>query len=270
MSHQKKIWLGGVGFAIIFGLCLILPWLFNMDAQSVHLEQRLLPVSFTHLFGTDILGRSQLARILVGGKTTLGFALVAVVMSGTIGVFMGLLSGYCEGWVDSLIGWMMDTLLAFPNMILALGIAGMLGPSLHNILIAVVCVSWIGYAKLTRTLTHSLKSKSYIKIARLSGANHAQIIYRHILRQLVPYVSVLMAMDIGVMILRIAGLSFLGLGASALQPEWGMMVQESRRYMASAPWLLLVPSGVIFLTVGFANLFGEGLTERFDPRRLEL
>ena len=91
MSHQKKIWLGGVGFAIIFGLCLILPWLFNMDAQSVHLEQRLLPVSFTHLFGTDILGRSQLARILVGGKTTLGFALVAVAMSGTIGVFIKFL-----------------------------------------------------------------------------------------------------------------------------------------------------------------------------------
>ena len=270
MTSSMKMRLGGVGLLIIVSVCVMGLRLFNLDAHTLSLEQSLHPISFEHPLGTDVLGRSQLARVLEGGKTTLGLTLIAVVLSSGLGVILGLCSGYCEGWVDAVIGWIMDTLLAFPNMILALGIVGMLGPSLTHILISVVFVSWISYAKLTRRLTHALKQKTYVKIALLSGANHQDILIRHILKQLIPYVVILMAMDIGVMMLRIAGLSFLGLGANTLQPEWGMMIQESRRYITTAPWLLAGLSGVIFITVLLANVFAQGLTETLDPKRSEL
>lgn len=261
MKRSIKVYVGGMGLLIIFLLCLLLPWIYQMDAQGVYLKQRLLPPSSHNLFGTDYLGRNQVARLLEGGLTTLSLTLIAVVASSSIGVCLGVLSGYCGGLVDCLIGWVMDTLLAFPNMILALGIAGLLGPSLHNILVSVIFVNWVGYAKLTRTITRSIKCKPYVRISRLCGASHVQLLRKHVLTNLIPYVSVMMSMDVGLMMLRIAGLSFLGLGATALQPEWGMMVQEARRYMSTAPWLLLIPSAAIMLTVTCANLLGIGLRE---------
>jgi peptide/nickel transport system permease protein len=197
----------------------------------------------------------------------LSMTLIAVFISSSIGIFLGVLSGYCGGLTDYVVRWVIDILLAFPNMILALGIAGLLGPSLQNVLISVILVNWVSYAKLSRSIIHSVKSKSYIKIARLCGAGHFQVITKHMLKELVPFVSVMMSMDIGMMILRIAGLSFLGLGATALQPEWGMMIQEARGYMSVAPWLLIFPSGAIILTTICANLMGDGLREWNDPRR---
>lgn len=267
MKSSVKMWVGGLGLLTIVLLCFILPRALHLDAQGVYLDQRLISPSFTHLMGTDFLGRDQFARVLMGGATTLSLAFTALVISGGMGTILGVLSGYCGGIVDAVIGWIMDTLLAFPNMILALGIAGMLGPSLRNILISVIVVNWVAYAKLTRSITQSLKHKSFIQIARMNGASHFQILQKHVFGQLFPYLSVLMSMDMGVMILRIAGLSFLGLGATAVQAEWGMMVQEARKYMSVAPWLLIFPSAAIMLTVIFANLLGEGLRAWNHPKR---
>ena len=267
MKSSVKRVVGGCGLLSIILFCFILPWALHMDAQGVFLDQRLISPSYTHLFGTDFLGRDQLARVLIGGATTLSLAFTAILISGSVGTLLGVLCGYCGGIVDAVIGWVMDTLLAFPNMILALGIAGMLGPSLRNILISVIVVNWVSYAKLTRTITHSIKCKSFIQIARLNGASHLQILQKHVFGQLFPYLTVMLSMEVGVMILRIAGLSFLGLGATAVQAEWGMMVQEARRYMSVAPWLLMIPSAAIMLTVTCANLLGEGLRAWNHPQR---
>jgi peptide/nickel transport system permease protein len=268
MSMPKKVIYGGCGLLLIVVICMGVPEIISMDSQSITIDQRLLPPSLYHPFGTDVLGRSQLARVLMGGRLTLQVTLFAVIASSGIGVVVGLISGYCGRVVDNVICWIIDTLLAFPTMILALGIAGMLGPSLKNVILSVILVHWVSYAKVTRSLVQSIKGKAFVKIARLSHANHIDIFRKHMFKHLISPIVVMMSMDVGAMMLRIAALSFLGLGATAMEAEWGMMIQESRRYLQQAPWLFAFPSLAMVLTVTCSNLLGEGLRQLNDPRRI--
>ena len=182
---------------------------------------------------------------------------------------MGTLAGFAGGRIDSIVVSVIDVLLAFPGLILALAIAGMLGPGITNVMIALASIHWVGYARIIRGMVASIKEKEYVLAARAGGAKGSSIITRHIIPNIVSPVIVLATLDMGSIILIIAGLSFLGLGAQPPAPEWGAMLNDGRPYMQIAPWLMIFPGLAIFISVLAFNLMGDGLRDSFDPRSIK-
>lgn len=184
----------------------------------------------------------------------------------TISIFVGTVSGYTGGWVDNLVMRLIDILMAFPGLILALAIAGMLGPSIMNLMLALAAVQWVAYARIIRGMVLSIKETEYVLAARACGTTDAKIIIRHILPNIISPLTVLATLDMGHLILTISGLSFLGLGAQPPVPEWGAMLNDGRPYMQAAPQLMLYPGMAILLVVLAFNLLGDGLRDVFDPK----
>lgn len=216
--------------------------------------------------GTDHLGRCILSRIIHGTQVSLRTSFLVLLIIMTVGIFIGTLSGYIGGKLDNVIVSVIDVLLAFPGLILALAIAGMLGPSITNVMIAIASVAWVGYARIIRGMVVSIKEKEYVLAARSAGTSSPGIILRHILPNVVSPVIVLATLDMGSIILSISGLSFLGLGAQPPMPEWGAMLNDGRPYMQTAPWLMIFPGLAILIAVLSFNLMGDGLRDIFDPR----
>ncbi|KJF26556.1 hypothetical protein TZ02_12725 [Clostridium aceticum] len=254
-----------VTFAVV---SIITPWLAANDPIKVDLTQRLNPPSHIYPMGTDHLGRCVFARVLYGGRISISVAMIVLTIVLTMGILVGIVSGYVGGFVDNFIMRIIDILLAFPGLILALAIAGVLGPSLINTMIAVAAVQWVGYARIVRGMVLSIKEKDYVRAARACGTSHFFIILRHILPNMISPIIVLATLDIGGIILRIAGLSFLGLGAQPPTPEWGVMINDGRAYMQTAPWVLFSPAGAILLMVMACNLLGDGLRDIYDPKNV--
>lgn len=252
-------------FIIIF---IITPWLTTNDSLKVDLTKRLSPPSSAYPMGTDHLGRCVFTRVLYGGRISITVAMIVLAVVLTVGVFVGVLAGYVGGFVDTFVMRIIDILLAFPGLILALAIAGILGPSLINTMIAVAAVQWVGYARIVRGLVLSIKEKDYVQTAITCGTPHIFIILRHILPNMISPIIVLATLDVGGIILRIAGLSFLGLGAQPPTPEWGAMINDGRAYMQTAPWMMFFPGGAILLVVMAFNLIGDGLRDLYDPRNI--
>ena len=251
--------------AVIVTAALAAPMLAPHDPTAVSLERRLLTPNSDFPLGTDHLGRGELSRLLYGARTTLGTASVVLMVVMTIAVTVGTLSGYYGGRLDTLLMGLVDLLLAFPGLILAVAIAGTLGPSLINVMIAMAAVWWAGYARLMRGMVLSLRQREFVEAARAIGASDQRIMIIHISRNILGPVVVLATLDMGWIILGISGLNYLGLGAQPPTPEWGAMLNDGRPLLQLAPQMMLYPGAAIFLVVLGFNLLGDGLRDVLDP-----
>ena len=257
----------GLGVIIlVFTLTMAAPLLSPHDPLPVSLPERLQPAGDGYPLGTDPLGRCLLSRLLFGGRMTLQYSLSVLVIIVLIGVPVGLAAGFLGGILDSILMRVADIVLAFPNLILALVVTGVLGPGLLNIMIALALVSWVQYARVVRGMVLSLKEKEFVLAARASGTATEKIIWHHLLPNVLPPVAVMATLNLGNLILAISTLSFLGLGAQPPLPEWGAMINEARNYIVSRPQLMLYPGSAIAVTVLGFNLLGDGLRDILDPQ----
>jgi peptide/nickel transport system permease protein len=236
------------------------------DPAAVDGRSILAPPSAVHWLGTDNLGRDILSRIIYGARWSLGAAALAAAAIVLIGVSVGIISGYFGGAIDDLLMRAVDVLLAFPSIVLALAIVGTLGPSLRNVMIGMIAIWWVDYARIVRGLTLGLRESEYVTAARCLGAAAPRIMLRHVLPNVLPSVLVLATLELGGLMLAISGLSFLGLGAQPPTPEWGTMLNDGRPFFQRAPQLMLYPGLAITLVVVGCNLLGDGLRDVLDPR----
>ena len=217
-----------------------------------------------NLLGTDILGRDILSRIIYGTRYSLFMTLVLVGTVFTLGTILGLLAGYFGGIVDTLIMRLADMMVSFPGIILAIAIAGLLGPSMTNAIIAISSVTWPKYARLSRSMVLKIKKELYVEAARLTGSKDKDILFKYILPNMVTLMLVTAISDIGALMLEISALSFLGFGAQPPIPEWGAMLNEGRTYLAKAPWLMLYPGMAIVIVVVVFNMLGDNIKDFID------
>jgi peptide/nickel transport system permease protein len=266
LRRDRTALAGGV---LLLGICLAVligPLLVPYSPTALDPAQRLQGPSRLHLLGTDQVGRDLLTRLLYGGRVSLGSALPAVAGLVLIGLVVGAVAGYAGGIVDGCIAVVVDTVLAQPGLVLSLAIAGMLGPSLRNTLLAVLLVGWAGHARLFRSSVLAAREWEYVVAARAAGAGNVRIVVRHILPNIVGPIVVVATLDIGHVILTIASLSFLGLGIQPPTPEWGVMLSDARTSLDLAPQLVVLPAVCILVVVLAANLLGDGLRDALDPR----
>jgi peptide/nickel transport system permease protein len=235
------------------------------DPNAIDVVHRLQSPSLRHYFGTDYLGRDIFSRILFGARLSLGSAVLAGVATSSVGLVIGMVAGYFGGLVDLLISRVMDVLLAFPLFLLALAITGIIGPGLHNLLIALILASWAQYARIVRGAVLAEKNKLYVEAARAVGAGNGRVLRKHLLPNIVAPVVVLTTLDTGVMMLALSGLSFLGLGVRPPTAEWGAMLSEGRLYLDHSQ-MMVFPGLAIFAAVLGFNLLGDGLRDALDPR----
>lgn len=217
-----------------------------------------------NLLGTDILGRDILSRIIYGTRYSLFMTLVLVGTVFTLGTILGLLAGYFGGIVDTLIMRLADMMVSFPGIILAIAIAGLLGPSMTNAIIAISAVTWPKYARLSRSMVLKIKKELYVEAAKLTGSKDRDILFKYILPNMITLMLVTAISDIGALMLEISALSFLGFGAQPPIPEWGAMLNEGRTYLAKAPWLMLYPGIAIAIVVVVFNMLGDNVKDLID------
>ena len=236
------------------------------DPNAVDVAHRFARLSRGHPMGTDYLGRDVFSRVLHGGRLSIGSAIIAAFGTATIGLVIGLVTGYFGGIVDTIFSRIIDVILGFPILLLALAITGILGIGLRNIIIALVAASWAWYARIVRAAVLAEKNKSYVEAARTIGASNLRILFRHILPNIVAPVIVWTTIDTGQLLLAISSLSFLGLGVKPPASEWGAMLSEGRSYLDHGLQMMVFPGAAIFLTVLGLNLLGDGLRDALDPR----
>ena len=217
-----------------------------------------------NLLGTDILGRDILSRIIYGTRYSLFMTLVLVGTVFTLGTTLGLLAGYFGGIIDTLIMRLADMMVSFPGIILAIAIAGLLGPSMTNAIIAISSVTWPKYARLSRSMVLKIRKELYIEAAKLTGSKDKDILFKYILPNMLTLMLVTAISDIGALMLEISALSFLGFGAQPPIPEWGAMLNEGRTYLAKAPWLMLYPGMAIVIVVVVFNMLGDNIKDLID------
>lgn len=250
-------------------IAIIVPMILPADIhvnQDANPQEKLMPPSSVHLFGTDELGRDIFKRVLIGTSISLKTAVLAVGAAILIGVPIGAVAGYFGGFIDEFLMRFTDIFLGFPPLLLAIVIAAFLGPSLNNATLAIAVSWWPWYTRIVRGQAVSLKERQFVKAAQAMGTPSGSIILKHIIPNCIAPIIVQASMDIGGVILTIASLSFLGLGAQAPTPEWGLMVSTSRNYFLNAWWYSIFPGLAIFFTVLIFNLLGDGLREILDPK----
>ncbi|WP_338556243.1 nickel transporter permease [Paenibacillus sp. KS-LC4] len=266
MLYNRTMLLGMGLLGVIMLLALLGPIIVPNDPLTVQMGERLLSPSWQYPLGTDHLGRCIFTRLVVGAQLTLGISAIVIVTVIVIGVPLGLISGYIGGRLDSMIMRLVDGMGALPEFIFAIAFAGFLGPSLPNLIFAIVLVKWIGYARVVRSVALSEREKEYVLAAKVAGCSTWTILHRHLLPQIISPIIVLAALDIGKIIMIISMLSYLGLGAQPPTPEWGAMLNDGRPYFQSAPQLMLYPGLAIMAIIIACNLLGEGLREALDVR----
>ncbi|KWN67068.1 nickel transporter permease [Burkholderia ubonensis] len=258
------------GLAILVALlavAIVAPLITPHDPLRQVLADRLLPPgSPSHWLGTDQLGRDILSRLIGGSRLTLGIALMVVAIVVPIGLAIGTTAGYVGGFVDSVLMRITDVALAFPKIVLALAFAAALGPGVINAVVAISITAWPAYARLARAETIRIAQADYIHAARLQGASGPRILLRYIVPLCMSSVIVRATLDMAGIILTVAGLGFLGLGAQPPSPEWGFMVASGRNVLLDAWWVATLPGAAILLVSLAFNLLGDGLRDVFDPR----
>ena len=252
-------------------LCLLLiaiaaPVIAPYDPTHAAMKDAFLEPGAQHLFGTDKLGRDCFSRVLYGARASLTGVLVLVARVFVVGTTMGVVSGYFGGKVDMVIMRISDMMISFPGMILAIAIAGIMGGSLVNAVFALTIVSWTKYARLSRSMVLKVKRRDFVEAAIVNGGTSPHILWVHILPNILPMMVITAAADIGALMMELAGLSFLGFGSQPPAPEWGLMLNEGRQQLQTAPWLMFFPGLAIFVTVVVFNLWGDNLRDVLDPR----
>lgn len=252
-------------------LCLLLiaiaaPVIAPYDPTHAAMKDAFLEPGAQHLFGTDKLGRDCFSRVLYGARASLTGVLVLVASVFVVGTTMGVVSGYFGGKVDMVIMRISDMMISFPGMILAIAIAGIMGGSLVNAVFALTIVSWTKYARLSRSMVLKVKRHDFVEAAIVNGGTPGHILWVHILPNILPMMVITAAADIGALMMELAGLSFLGFGSQPPAPEWGLMLNEGRQQLQTAPWLMFFPGLAIFVTVVVFNLWGDNLRDVLDPR----
>lgn len=271
-NQLRKNKMALIGLAIILLLVIvaaIAPVFVPHHPYEQDLEKAFLPPSLEYPFGTDDFGRCIFSRIIFGTRISLAIGVVVTAISAVTGIILGMLAGFYSGIVDEVIMRIVDIFLAFPGLILALVIAGLLGPGMFNVLFALSLVGWMGYARVVRGVVLAEKEKNFVETARALGAGSLYIMYRHLLPNVLAPVIVMATLGIGQAILAAAGLSFLGLGAQPPVPVWGSMLNDGKIYLQTAPHLTIFPGLAIMITVLSFNFLGDGLRDLFDPRLRE-
>jgi peptide/nickel transport system permease protein len=261
-----------LGFGIVSGLVvmavlapIIIPY--PQDAYAaMHPENALMSVSIQHPFGTDELGRDLFSRCIYGARISLQVGVIVILVAAITGVVLGGLSGYYGGVIDQAIMRLTDAFLSIPSLILALAVAATLGPGLNNAMAAIAVTWWPWYARLVRGQVLEIKQELYVEAARAMGGPNVYIIFKHIMPNALGPILVNASMDIGFAILTAASLGFLGLGAQAPAPEWGLIIGTGRKYLLTQWWYTTFPGMMIFLSVLGFNLLGDGLRDLLDPR----
>ncbi len=224
------------------------------------------PPGLQHLMGTDVYGRDIFSRVIIGARTSIFSTLALVAVITVIGTIVGVICGYLEGAVDSVVMRVSDLCLAFPGLVFALAVAAILGGGMHNAVIALAVISWPKYSRIARSQTLAIKNSFFIQAAVLSADNPFQIILRHILPNIAGPILVTAMLDIGTMMMELAGLSFLGLGAQPPVAEWGSMMSSGRSMLQTYPWVVLSPGIAIFISVVIFNLLGDTVRDLLDPK----
>jgi len=242
------------------------PYLAPQDPLAMDLDSLKQPPSKAHLLGTDSKGRDIFSRIVYGAHISLAVGIIASALSLCIGIFFGLIAGYFGGRTDIILSQIFDIFLAFPSLLLAIGISAVMPPGLVSAMLAITLVGWAGFARLVRGLALSLKEQTYVEASRALGARPARILYKHILPNALPLILVAGSLRVGGFILLEAALSFLGLGVQPPTPTWGSMISLNRAYINSAPWMVIFPGLAISITVISFNILGDFLRDKLDPR----
>ncbi len=257
----------GIIIIILFTLIAFLaPFISPYDPMEQNFIKSFKPPSAEHYLGTDEFGRDVFSRIIYGARISLQIGFVAVFISLIVGVSVGLIAGYYGGWLDMAVMRVMDLMLSFPYILLALVIMSILGPGIYNAMVAIGIVYVPQYARIVRSSVLSVKKKEYVMAAKALGANDFRIILKHIFLNSMAPIIIQTTLSIGRAIINAAGLSFLGLGAQPPTPEWGAMLSNGQDFLRNAPWIATFPGIAIALLVLGFNLVGDGLRDAFDPR----
>ncbi|HMQ33369.1 MAG TPA: ABC transporter permease [Chloroflexaceae bacterium] len=266
LAGQNTIGLIGAALiALVVAVALLAPLLAPYGPAEL-VGRRLLPPSPAHPLGTDELGRDVLSRIVYGARVSLYVGVIAVGLASLLGGALGVVAGYVGGWLDGALTAIIDIMLAFPGLVLAIVIAGLLGPSITNAMIAIGIISTPVYARIARTAVVVIKSELYVDAAHVVGGGSLHIIRRHILPNIAAPLIVQTSLLFSTAVLAEAALSFLGLGIQPPDPSWGSMLNASRRFMETAPWLAIAPGLSIMLVVLGFNFLGDGMRDALDPR----
>lgn len=238
----------------------------GVSPSEAVLTDALQPPGREHIFGTDKLGRDIFTRVIYGARTSLVAAFSVVILIFVLGTVLGMVAGYFGGWIDAVIMRIADLMVSFPGMVFAMAIAGIMGASIRNAVIAVALVSWTKYARLARSLVLKVRNQDYVAAAVVTGSKTSYILRKYMVPNVIPTLIITGATDIGGMMLEIAGLSFLGFGAKAPTPEWGLMLNEGRQFIQNASWMMVFPGAAIFIVVVVFNLLGDALRDVLDPK----
>jgi peptide/nickel transport system permease protein len=267
VRFQSLIGLISAGLLTLILITSILaPLLAPYAYDQIYLPSRLQLPSTQHWLGTDELGRDILSRLLYGGRVSFFVSFVVVILSMIIGVSIGLISGFYGGWLDEVLMRLADIFLAFPGILLAIALMAVLGPSLQNVVIALVTIGWISYARIGRSLTLKLRELDFVRASINLGAGTLRILFHHIFPNVIPTLIVQASFSFAGVILAESSLSFLGLGVQPPHPSWGTMLNEGKNHLLDAPYLMMFPGLSIFISVLAFNLLGDALRDRLDPR----
>ncbi len=266
---ENRLTLVAVLILAVLMLCALLgPTLAPFDPLATDAAAKLVPPTPRHPFGTDALGRDILSRVMVAARLDLGMAVAAVVLSFTVGLALGAAAGYFGGWTDRIVGRLMDTIMAFPLFVLAMGIVAALGNSVGNIIIATMIINLPFYCRFARAEVNVRREAGYVEAARMGGNRALPILVNHIIPNILPPMMVQASLNMGWAILNAAGLSFIGLGVRPPTPEWGIMVSEGASFIISGEWwAFMFPGAALVLAVFCFNMLGDGLRDLLDPRK---
>lgn len=258
---------------VIIGLFILgavmAPWLVPYDPYEITLSEQLAPPSAEHLLGQDANGSDILSRLLYGARISLAVGVLVVVFSGSIGVLLGLFSGYYGGLLDTILMRLVDILLAFPGLLLAIALVAVLGPNINNVVVALTVLGWVSFARLVRGQVLSVKERNYVLAAKTSGQSDLRVMLVHVLPNVLSPVIVQATFGVASVIIAESSLSFLGLGVPPGTPSWGAMLSEGKQVLLDAPHVSIFPGLSIMLVVMAFNFLGNGLRDMFDPKTVK-
>lgn len=252
---------------LLFLIALFAQYICPYDPYAQDLMMAQKPPSFAHPLGTDRYGRDMLSRVIIGSTTSIFSTMLLVVIVTVAGTGIGIICAWNQGKVDTVLMRISDLFLAFPGLVFALAVAGVLGGGVHNAIIALAVISWPKFARLARGLTLAQKNSPYMMAAQLSGSSTPKLLVKHVIPNIAGPILVTSVLDIGTMMMELAGLSFLGLGVKPPMAEWGSMINEGRSMLQVSPWMVLAPGAAVFVTVMVFNLLGDTLRDYVDPKQ---